>query len=64
VQDPVPTWCKILLETSFVDRFLIIELRGKDSSKWNAGLKEICQSRSHLCYHYRSVKVKEGDEEQ
>ena len=33
VQDPVPTWSKILPRTSLADRFLIIERRARDSSK-------------------------------
>ena len=34
VQDPVPTWCKLLPRTSLADRFMIIERRVKTEMKY------------------------------
>ena len=34
VQDPVPTWCKVLPRTSLADRFMTMERRVKDNTKY------------------------------
>jgi len=34
VQEPVPTWCKILPRTTLVDRFMIIERRVQNTQKY------------------------------